>query len=129
MTISRPRGFHRVFGYQASINSYRQGRGIITTRKRSSKPIASYTRISLTRGNAWTRSRSCFPIVSSTAVMDQRVGTNRRFFSVPHAPALEAPRVFGNREPAADQTDTPLLPPLGGSRKGPSRIRETLSTP
>src|SRR2546421_584275 len=39
MTISRPSGFHKVFGYHASINSYRQGRGIITTRKRSSKPI------------------------------------------------------------------------------------------
>src|SRR5438034_4669124 len=129
MTISRPSGFHRVFGYHASINSYRQGRGIMTTRKRSSKPIASYTRISLMRGNASTPSRSCFPIVSSTAVMDQRVGTNRRFFSIPYAPTLKARWILETGVPQPYRSTTASFARRSVSEKARSRFGSTLSVP
>src|SRR5438093_465616 len=129
MTMSRPNGFHSVFGYHASINSYRQGRGSITTRKRSSNPIASYTRISLIRGNAWTRSRSCFPIVSSTAVMDQRVGTNRRFFSIPNAPTLKARWIFETGVPRPYRSTTASLARRSVSEKARSRFGSTFSVP
>ena len=38
-------------------------------------------------------------IMSSTAVMLQRVGTRRRFFSMPKAPTLKALWIFVSRTP------------------------------
>src|SRR4030042_6652211 len=83
-------GFHAVFGYHASMSSYRHEEGIIRTAHLLSRLTVSYTLYSVMRGKVLVVSSMFRPRRLSTAVMLHLVGAQLRLRPIPNAPTLNA---------------------------------------